>query len=248
MFSATLKHPAIKAIAGDVLHDPVMFTLNTLQDRPEGIKQQVIPCDEFAHKQQVLFWLLLNETYAKAIVFTNTKAQAELLRGPLRGQKLRTQVLHGDLEQAQRNQVMQMFRDGTVNILVTTDIAGRGLDVQGVDLVINFDMPRNGHLYLHRIGRTGRNNAQGTAISLVSSYEWNLMSGIERYLDQNFKHRMLAEVPSRFKGPKKLKSSGKSMGSKHTPPPKKAPEKKVKVRHRDSKNVGKRRQPSKSET
>lgn len=248
MFSATLKHPAVTSVASSLLRDPVMFTLNTLQDRPEDIEQQIIPCDDHAHKQQVLFWLLLHEAYDKAIIFTNTKVQAEQLRGPLRGQKLRTQVLHGDMDQTERNRVMEMFREGSVNVLVTTDVAGRGLDIPGIELVINYDMPRNGHQYVHRIGRTGRNNASGVAISLVFAYEWNLMSGIERYLKQNFLRRMLAEVPSHFKGPKKLKSSGKAKGAKPSAPPKKEVVKKPKQRHRDTKNVGKRRQSAASNT
>lgn len=247
LFSATLQTPVIKSIATKVLRQPVTITLNGLQDEPLTIQQQIIPCDEKPHKLQVLTWLLQHEVFDKAIVFTNTKLQAEQLQGPLRGQKLRVNVLHGDMEQEARKQVMDLFRSGTINILLSTDLAGRGLDIEGVELVINFEVPRNGHQYAHRIGRTGRNGKQGLAITLVNVHEWNLMAGIERYIQQSCRRRLLEEVPSHFKGPKKMKASGKAVGSKSSAPAAKPVVKKIKKRERDTKNIGKRRQPSKAE-
>jgi superfamily II DNA/RNA helicase len=244
LFSATLGHPAIVRIAATIMREPVTVALNTVQDQHDDIQQQVVPCDDHAHKQKVLAWLLANESYDKAIVFTNTKLRADHLRGPLRGQKLRVGVLHGDLDQSERNHVMGLFRDGTINILLTTDIAGRGLDIKGIELVINFDMPRTAHHYVHRIGRTGRIGEQGMAIALVSSTEWNLMTGIERYLKQRFVRRIIKEVAGNFTGPKKLKSSGKAAGAKQkAPAPKKEDVKKPKQRERMTKNIGKRRKP-----
>ncbi|MEQ1638362.1 MAG: DEAD/DEAH box helicase [Methylococcales bacterium] len=245
LFSATLSHPAVLRIAATITSDPVTVALNIVQDQHDDIQQQVVACDDHAHKQQVLAWLLNNETYDKAIVFTNTKLRAEHLRGPLRGQKLRVGVLHGDLDQSERNQVMSLYRDGTINILITTDVAGRGLDIKGIELVINFDMPRTAHHYVHRIGRTGRIGEQGMAIALVSSTEWNLMTGIERYLKQRFMRRTIKAVAGNFSGPKKLKSSGKAAGAKQkAPPPKKEALKKPKQRQRVTKNIGKRRMPN----
>ena len=245
LFSATLSHPAVLRIAATIMTDPVSVALNTVQDQHDDIQQQVVACDDHAHKQKVLAWLLANETYDKAIVFTNTKLRADHLRCPLRGHKLRVGVLHGDLDQSARNQVMSLYRDGTINILLTTDVAGRGLDIKGIELVINFDMPRTAHHYVHRIGRTGRIGEQGMAIALVSSTEWNLMTGIERYLKQRFVRRTIKEVIGKFTGPKKLKSSGKAAGAKQkAPPPKKEEFKKPKQRERMTKNIGKRRTPS----
>jgi ATP-dependent RNA helicase SrmB len=245
LFSATLSHPAVMRIAVMLLRDPVNVTLNTVHDQHHDIQQQIIPCDDQAHKQRVLTWLLTHEQYDKAIIFTNTKLLADQLRGPLRGQKLRVGVLHGDLDQSARNQVMGLYREGTINILIATDIAGRGLDVKGIELVINFDMPRTGHHYVHRIGRTGRIGEQGLAVSLVNANEWNLMAGIERYLKHSFIRRSIKEVAGNFKGPKKLKSSGKAAGAKQkAPPPKKEEVKKPKQRLRVTKNIGKRRKAS----
>jgi superfamily II DNA/RNA helicase len=139
---------------------------------------------------------------------------------------------------------MLLFREGVINIIVATDLAARGLDVKGINLVVNFDVPRNGVDYIHRIGRTGRVDELGTTITLVKHTEWNLMSSIERFLKQNFIRRTIKELAAKYQGPKKLKASGKAVGSKSTVEPKKEKAAKVKVRHRDQKNVGKRRVPS----
>ncbi|NOT83307.1 MAG: DEAD/DEAH box helicase [Methylococcaceae bacterium] len=247
LFSATLGHPAVLRIAATIMNEPATIALSTVQDQHQDIQQQVVACDDHAHKQKVLTWLLENETYDKAIIFTNTKLRADHLRGPLRGQKLRVGVLHGDLDQTARNQVMGLYRDGTINILITTDVAGRGLDIKGIELVINFDMPRTAHHYVHRIGRTGRIGEQGMAIALVSATEWNLMTGIERYLKQRFVRRTIKAVTGNFTGPKKLKSSGKAASAKQKAPiPKKTDAKKPKQRERVTKNIGKRRLPTTS--
>lgn len=99
-------------------------------------------------------------------------------------------------------------------MLVATDVAARGLDIDGLDLVINFDMPRSGDEYVHRVGRTGRAGGEGLAISLITHNDWNLMSSIERYLKQQFERRVIKEVKGTYNGPKKVKASGKAAGSK----------------------------------
>ena len=111
-------------------------------------------------------------------------------------------------------------------------------------MVVNFDVPRNGIDYIHRIGRTGRAEATGQAITLVNHIEWNVISGIQRFLHQNFEQRLIKALAGSFKGPKKLKASGKATGVKKTVEAKKAPVKKIKIRERDKKNVGKRRVPT----
>jgi len=125
------------------------------------------------------------------------------------------------MEQRDRNRTMQLFREGVINIIVATDLAARGLDVSGINLVVNFDVPRNGIDYIHRIGRTGRADELGTTIALVKHTEWNLMSSIERFLKQNFIRRTIKELAAKYQGPKKLKASGKAVGSKSKPEPKK---------------------------
>ena len=245
LFSATLEHPSVQKFAAQLANAPETISLQTVHDQHLAIEQHILPCDDVKHKQTVLTWLLNHETYQKALIFTNSKAQADALQGPLRGKKLRVSVLHGDMDQKIRKKVLSDYREGIIPILISTDIAGRGLDIEGVDLVINFDMPRTAHQYVHRIGRTGRHENEGLAISLINSTEWNLMSGIERYLKQSFIRRTIEEVAGNFKGPKKLKSSGKAAGTKSTKAPaKKETVKKPKQRQRDLKNIGKRRAPS----
>ena len=214
LFSATLQQYGMIKIAEKLLRDPDMLRLNTLQDEHENLDQQVIIADDTAHKQRLLAWLLLNETFAKAVVFTNSRARASELVGGLQAKGVRCGVLHGDMDQKERNRIMAFFRDGTIKALIATDHAARGLDIAGVELVINVDVPRTGVHYIHRIGRTGRGDAKGTAITLVQSSEWNLMVNIERFLKQRFKRRTIEGLVGTYSGPQKLKASGKAAGSK----------------------------------
>ena len=247
LFSATL-NPTIKGIALALLKEPKKIYLDGIQAEHEDIEQQMLLADDFEHKKKLLIWLLSHETYEKALVFTNTKIHTDQLRGPLRGQKLRVGSLHGDMDQSERNKTMGFFRDGTIDILVATDVAARGLDIEGVDLVINFDLARNGNDYLHRIGRTGRAGRPGLAIALINSTEWNVLAGIERYLQQRLTRRTIKELEGRYKGPKKLKASGKAASSKNKKAEPKKKESKIKDRHRDRKSIGKRRKPSELKT
>ncbi|MDD5412713.1 MAG: DEAD/DEAH box helicase, partial [Methylobacter sp.] len=244
LFSATLTHFGVIKMADKVLKEHKVVALNTLHDGHSNIEQQIVLADDNDHKQKLLAWLLLNETYSKALVFTNSRIQADSLRGPLQGKKLRVGVLHGEMDQKDRNRMMELFRGGEVKILIATDLAARGLDVKGINLVINFDVPRNGINYIHRIGRTGRADELGLTIALVKNTEWNLMSGIQRFLKQKFTRRNIKELEGKYKGPKKLKASGKAAGGKKKVEAKKTVAEKVKIRDRDKKNVGKRRAPT----
>src|SRR5690606_12994904 len=120
----------------------------------------------------------------------------------------------GEKDHAERKQAIERLKQGGNKVLVATDVAARGLDVEGLDLVINFDMPRSGDEYVHRIGRTGRAGAEGLAISLICHFDWNLMSSVERYLKQSFERRVIKELRGSYQGPKNLKASGKAAGVK----------------------------------
>ncbi|MBL4583738.1 MAG: DEAD/DEAH box helicase [Pseudomonadales bacterium] len=245
LFSATLSEKLLGGVAGEVLNDPTTITLNSVQDQHENIRQEIVLSDSLEHKESQLGWLIKNETFVRALVFTNTRNRADKLGGMLRGGERRVGILHGDMDQTQRNYVLQQMRNSRIDILIATDLAARGLDVKNIDLVVNFDMARSGDDYIHRIGRTGRAGAKGLTISLISAYEWNRMINIERYLRHTFERRDTAELKGKFKGPEKLKNSGKTVGTKKD----KKKEDKVakdepKQRHRDKKNVGKRRTPT----
>jgi superfamily II DNA/RNA helicase len=195
--------------------------------------------DSQEHKDKILTALLKEGGFHRALVFGNKRNTAVRLSNLLRYQDLRCGCLHGEMSTEERKHIMHQFHDGKVDIVCASDLAARGLDVSGIDLVINYDIPYSGDNYLHRTGRTGRAGAKGLAISLACAPEWNLMVGIERYLSLRFERRALTGLKAKYNGPKKLKSSGKAAGSKKKKD--KVAADKSKTRARNQKNVGKRR-------
>ena len=214
LFSATTGGSTLREMVAKVLNNPEHLQVNNVSDLNATTRQQIVTADHNVHKEQILNWLLANETYQKAIVFTNTRAAADRIYGRLVAQEYKAFVLHGEKDQKDRKLAIDRLKAGGVKILVATDVAARGLDVDGLDLVINFDMPRSGDEYVHRIGRTGRAGNDGLAISLICHGDWNLMSSIERYLKQSFERRTIKEVKGTYTGPKKVKASGKAVGVK----------------------------------
>jgi superfamily II DNA/RNA helicase len=215
MFSATAGGNALRALRAEVAREPQFLQLNRIDELSATTRQQIVTADDTAHKERIVQWLLAHETFDKAIIFTNTRVQADRLGGVLQAASaVKAYVLHGEKEQDDRKQAIERLRRGHIRVLVATDVAARGLDIDGMDLVINFDMPRSGDDYVHRIGRTGRAGAAGLSISLIAPSEWNLMSSIERYLKQRFERRIISELKGSYQGPKKLKSSGKAAGPK----------------------------------
>jgi len=242
LFSATSGGAGLREMVAKVLNDPLHLQLNRVSELNESTRQQIITADDPAHKEKLVHWLLANETYQKAVIFTNTRAQADRLYGHLVAGDIKVFVLHGEKDQKERKLAIERLKQGGVKVLVATDVAARGLDIEGMDLVINFDMPRSGDEYVHRIGRTGRAGAEGLAISLICHNDWNLMSSIERYLKQRFEKRVIKGLKGTYQGPKNLKASGKAAGSK-----KKKVDKKKGV-EKKSKPAGKRPNGAKRET
>ncbi|BAP41168.1 DEAD/DEAH box helicase [Pseudomonas sp. LJDD11] len=214
LFSATTGGNALREMTQKVLREPKHLLLNQVSELAEGTRQQIITADHDQHKEAIINWLVANETYQKAIIFTNTKAWADRLYGRLVAQDIKAFVLHGDKDQKDRKAAIDRFKQGGSKVLVATDVAARGLDIDGLDLVINFDMPRSGDDYVHRVGRTGRAGSEGLAISLIDHSDWNLMSSVERYLKQTFERRVIKELKGTYSGPKKVKASGKAVGKK----------------------------------
>ncbi|MDZ5602033.1 DEAD/DEAH box helicase [Pseudomonas sp. RP23018S] len=234
LFSATTGGAALRDMMGKVLKNPEHLMLNSVSQLAEGTRQQIIMADHDQHKEQIIQWLLANETYKKAIIFSNTRIMADRIYGHLVAKDVKAFVLHGDKDQKDRKQAIDRFKEGGSKVLVATDVAARGLDVEGLDLVINFDMPRSGDEYVHRIGRTGRAGGEGLAVSLITHNDWNLMSSIERYLKQQFERRVIKEVKGTYSGPKKVKASGKAAGVKKKKTDKKTGDKKVAAKHKPS--------------
>ena len=214
LFSATMNPKGIRHMIKQVLADPVNIEVDSFRGEHSLITQQFMLADDDKHKERLLTWILGNEQYRQAIVFTNTKVKAESLFHFLEYHNVNAGVLHGDMTQDERNHIMTRMRQGQIKVLVATDVAARGLDVQEIDLVVNIDMARSGDDYVHRIGRTGRAGQAGIAISLTDSTEWNLKATIERYLQVQFDLRKAKGLEGKFKGPKKVKSNGKAAGTK----------------------------------
>ena len=241
LFSATLDHRGLKPITDRLLYEP-QVVVTPLREQHPDIHHQVVLADDPGHKQKLLLWLLTHEHFDKALVFTNTREQAGSLGAFLFAQQQRVGVLHGELDQRERNRVMGLLRSGQIKVLVGTDVAARGLDVSGIDLVINFEMARSGDDYLHRTGRTGRAGERGLAISLISAHEWNRTGSIERYLRLSFERRTIEGLAARYQGPKRQKASGKAVGpKKDKEKERKKPVDRVKDRHRDRKDKGRPR-------
>lgn len=214
MLSATLKHKGIAAVAESILTNPENVALSSARQVNSDIRLEMLLADDPAHKMRLLTWLLAHENYGRALVFVKTREQCETIAMDLRRHNLRTNFLHGEVTQDVRRKIMAGFREGRFNILVATDLAARGLDIADLELVVNLDMAHSGEEFVHRAGRTGRAGHAGLMISLVAPQEWNLAAGIQRYLGVTFERRKIEGLEGSYKGPKKLKASGKAAGTK----------------------------------
>lgn len=244
LFSATLEQKNLRQLIQDVMGDK-KFEKIVIDDAPNPIDHKMVLSDGNPHKNKLLLATLQHTPHKKAIVFANTRARVDELNLLLRKHEYAVSLLHGDVTQDERKKALDRFRDNKTTVLVATDVAARGLDIEAVELVINIDMAYSGDEYLHRVGRTGRAGQSGLAISFVTAKDWNLTKGIERYLGIQMDLVQVPGITAVYKGPEKIKASGKAVGiKKKTVDKPKAPEKKVKERLRDKKNVGKRRQPS----
>jgi ATP-dependent RNA helicase DeaD len=180
LFSATL--PArIMAIANRHLRDPVRITIarETVTPGEAPRVREVAYIVQRRQKLQALGRILDLESPTSAIVFCRTRTEVDELTESLTGRGYSAQALHGGLSQDQRDRVMRRFRDGAVELLVATDVAARGLDVEHVSHVVNYDVPPSGEAYVHRIGRTGRAGREGVAITLAEPREHRLLRNIE---------------------------------------------------------------------
>ena len=180
LFSATTNQDVL-TIAWKYQHDPVEVTVEaTKKDRPQ-ITQYVIATEQ-NEKIDHLMYLLDADVYGRIMIFCNTKFMTDKLTSRLCREGYDAQCLHGDIPQAKRNVVMSDFKRGKFPILVSTDVAARGIDVDDVEAVINFDLPNENEYYLHRIGRTGRAHKHGVSFSLVTFRESVRMDEILKYM------------------------------------------------------------------
>ena len=192
-FSATMPR-AIRDLIEQFLNDPVTITVAQPKAAPAKIDQNVYMVPRGWSKMKALQPILEVESPESAIIFVRTKQTAAELTSKLQEGGQSVDEYHGNLSQIQRERLVHRFRDGKVRLVVATDIAARGLDVQNLSHVINYDLPDNTETYIHRIGRTGRAGKTGKAISLVYPIERRMLRQIERRVRQNL---ATAKIPNR---------------------------------------------------
>lgn len=181
LFSATMPQK-MRELARKILHEPVEINI-AISKPPEKIVQKAFIVYE-AQKVPIIKDMLSSKQYNNVIVFCSKKQNVKQLTAELMRAKLSAEEIHSDLEQQKREQVLQDFRNKKLNILVATDILSRGIDIEDIDLVINYDVPNDGEDYVHRIGRTARAASTGTAFTLVGEKEQNKMGAIEALLGE----------------------------------------------------------------
>lgn len=218
LFSATFSDE-IRALAKELLHHPVEIDVSPRNSAAKTVKQWIAPVDK-KRKPDLLVELIGTHKWRQLLVFTKTKKGADILTKFLRSKGLQAAAIHGDKSQGVRTRCLQEFKDGQLDILVATDIAARGLDIEQLEVVVNFDLPNVAQDYVHRIGRTGRAGSAGLAVSLVSADEFEILTDIE-YLQQKLLPRRLIDgfeprhdvpvselnhrAPKKIKKPKKPK-------------------------------------------
>lgn len=169
-FSATLERN-IRDLAMKFLKDPVTVAIAASRATSENVEQNVVHVDQQEKKIEVLHEMLLKPEYAKTLIFVRTKHGAEKLAKQLHMRGFVAGSIHGNLSQGQRKRAMDAFRQGILKVLVATDVAARGLDIDGITHVINYDIPATYEDYIHRIGRTGRADQTGNAVTFVDRFE-----------------------------------------------------------------------------
>ena len=179
-FSATMS-PQVSQLAHQLLRNPVRVEVAPQATTVERIKQGVFFVDSAA-KEKLLLELLLQKHLTRVLVFTRTKHRANKVVSYLSSHNVRTDAIHGNKSQGARTQALQNFKSGRTKVLVATDIAARGIDIDDISHVINFELPNEPESYVHRIGRTARAGAEGTAYSFCSADERDFLRDIERLI------------------------------------------------------------------
>jgi len=220
LFSATLDGK-VGQLAANLLHDPQRIEISPERKDHSNIQQHLLYADDGSHKRSLLDHLLRDTDVDQAIVFTATKHGADELADHLSDQGFPVAALHGDMNQRQRTRTLGLVQSGSVRVLVATDVAARGIDVQAISHVVNFDLPMQAEDYVHRIGRTGRAGRSGQAFTLAVPAERHKIRRIEHFIG----HAIPAETipglepkravrPTYKDHPRKARPQGGKPGSK----------------------------------
>ncbi|MGE8615463.1 MAG: DEAD/DEAH box helicase [Achromobacter veterisilvae] len=218
LFSATLDGTIAK-LAARMMRDPQRIEMAGAKEKHTNITQSLLYADDASHKMQLLDHVLRDASLDQAIVFTSTKRGADDLADRLADQGFAAAALHGDMNQRQRTRTLSQLQRGQLRILVATDVAARGIDVQGISHAVNFDLPMQAEDYVHRIGRTGRAGRNGLAFTLATHSERHKVRRIEHYIGQSINPEVIAGLepkrtprPSTGGAPRGGKPFGKRPG------------------------------------
>ena len=208
MFSATFSRD-IEALAGEFLHQPQKIQVTPANTTVSRIDQTVYPVDK-TRKTDLLKHLVTSERWGQVLVFSRTKHGADKISRKLCKAGINSDSIHGDKTQGSRTRSLKQFKDGRLQVLVATDIAARGIDIQQLPRVVNFDLPHVAEDYVHRIGRTGRAGEAGIALSLVSADEVSQLQKIEKLIKKSIPREEIEGFEPEHRLPTKpVKSSGK---------------------------------------
>ena len=228
LFSATLGHAEVNEFAAELLKAPVRIAVGEENQQHSEITQRFFLADNLNQKEKLLFHFVQKEVTKQVIIFTATRKDAERLSIVLNEKGCSSLALHGDMSQANRNQIMDSFSRGKEKVLVTTDIASRGLDLLNVSHVINFDIPKHTEEYIHRIGRTGRAGTEGDAISIIGPKDWDNFKKVESFVQQSITFNRIEGINPKFKGLKPVAPKSAKAGKFVKDDKKKAVKKKTK--------------------
>ena len=229
LFSATLAHIQDTLPIDNLLQNPKKITVHTENQISSQIDHKFIYTDGFEHKKLLLQAILKKDTFNRIIIFTATKKETVTLTEYLLTMDYKVDNLSSDLTQTVRLDIITQFIKNNIQILITTDISSRGLDLPYIDLVINFDLPRLPQEYIHRIGRTGRVEQTGTAISFVSHFDFDAFIKLEQLLDEKLEFMTIPEHVAKFTGNRiENKNKKKQENTKKTIKKQKTTKKKIK--------------------
>ena len=193
LFSATISDD-VRALAKRTINDPVEIAISTNKTTKPKIDQWLVTVDK-SNKSALLSHLIIEQQWQQALIFIETRHGAAKLVSQLEKRGIKAESIHGGRTQAVREQILADFKSGDIAILVSTGIAARGIDVEDLDRVVNYDLPALADEYIHRIGRTGRAGASGEAVSLVSKDNFRELCAIESHLNHIIKRKEFAEFP-----------------------------------------------------
>ncbi len=194
-FSATMPRE-LEPLAKTMLIDPVKVAVTPVASTPKRVQQSVYFVEQ-ADKRELLHQLLAEHGITRAVVFTRTKRGADRVARQLVAGRVRAEAMHGNKSQGARERALENFRRGSLQVLVATDLAARGIDVDGISHVINYDLPMDAEAYVHRIGRTARAGADGQAFSFCSAQERDQLRRIERLIEQRVPVAARSHAPAR---------------------------------------------------